>query len=335
MASGIRVISAREMDRLGIAMGEVMDAVETGFTALGKGLGEMPAKIGVHPRGDSFIHAMPCYLGGHIDRAGVKCISGYPTNPAMGLPYISGVMILNDPETGLPQAIMDAARITALRTGAASGVYARHFGNPKTSRVTIVGTGVQGRANLLAMKEVFPELDEIRCCGVRAPSIQRFIDEMAPEIPDAVFSLHTDLETAVRDTDVLITCTPMINEPARPVRRQWLKDDCLVIAVDYDACVGEVVNVGSGFEVSIGDTAKAIAEVMGTDIEITCEQERIRPAKSEVERLFAGNEKAKRLCGWEPEFGGLDGFKRGLKLTAEWFAAPDNLRRYKADIYNI
>jgi nucleoside-diphosphate-sugar epimerase len=102
-----------------------------------------------------------------------------------------------------------------------------------------------------------------------------------------------------------------------------------------DACVGEVVNVGSGFEVSIGDTAKAIAEVMGADIEIVCERERVRPAKSEVERLFAGNEKAKRLCGWEPEFGGLDGFKRGLALTAEWFADPDNLRRYKADIYNI
>ena len=102
-----------------------------------------------------------------------------------------------------------------------------------------------------------------------------------------------------------------------------------------DGCVGEVVNVGSGFEVSIGDTAQAIAEVMGADIEIVCEQERIRPAKSEVERLFAGNEKAKRLTGWEPEFGGLDGFKRGLKLTAEWFADPDNLRRYKADIYNI
>ncbi|MGE4192501.1 MAG: NAD-dependent 4,6-dehydratase LegB [Pseudodesulfovibrio sp.] len=102
-----------------------------------------------------------------------------------------------------------------------------------------------------------------------------------------------------------------------------------------DACVGEVVNVGSGFEVSIGDTARAIAEVMGADIEIVCEQERIRPAKSEVERLFAGNEKAKRLTGWEPEFGGLDGFKRGLKLTAEWFADADNLRRYKADIYNI
>lgn len=102
-----------------------------------------------------------------------------------------------------------------------------------------------------------------------------------------------------------------------------------------DACVGEVVNVGSGFEVSIGDTAQAIAEVMGADIEIVCDQQRLRPEKSEVERLFAGNAKAFELCGWTPEFGGLDGFKRGLKLTAQWFAEPGNLRRYKSDTYNI
>lgn len=247
MSSEVRVISAREMDRLDISMAEVMDAVATGFAALGKGLGKMPAKIGVHPRADSFLHAMPCYLGGHIDRAGVKCIAGYPANPAKGLPYISGVMILNDPETGLPQALLDAARITAWRTGAASGVYARHFGDPATTCVTIVGTGVQGRTNLLAMKEVFPRLNEVRCCGVREPSVQRFIDEMAPELPDAVFSLHTDIETAVRDTDVLITCTPMVEEPDRPVRRKWLKDDCLVIAVDYDACVNEDVFRGAHF----------------------------------------------------------------------------------------
>ncbi|XXJ19434.1 ornithine cyclodeaminase family protein [Desulfovibrio caledoniensis] len=235
------------MDRLGISMAEVMDAVETGFAALGKGLGSMPAKIGVHPREDSFIHAMPCHLGGHIDRAGVKCIAGYPANPAKGLPYISGVMIVNDPETGLPLAIMDAARLTAWRTGAASGVYARHFGDPETARLTIVGTGVQGRTNLLAMKEVFPKLNEVRCCGLRAPSVQRFIDEMAPQLPDAVFSLHTDIETAVRGTDVLITCTPMVEEPDRPVRREWLGDDCLVIAVDYDACVNEDVFDGAHF----------------------------------------------------------------------------------------
>ena len=102
-----------------------------------------------------------------------------------------------------------------------------------------------------------------------------------------------------------------------------------------DACVGEVVNVGSGFEVSIGDTAQAIADVMNANIEITCDQERIRPKNSEVERLFAGNAKAKELCGWEPEFGGLEGFKRGLEQTAQWFSDSDNLKRYKADIYNI
>jgi len=102
-----------------------------------------------------------------------------------------------------------------------------------------------------------------------------------------------------------------------------------------DGCVGEVVNVGSGFEVSIGDTAHAIAEAMNAEIEIVCDEQRIRPEKSEVERLFAGNDKARKLCDWQPEFGGMDGFKRGLKLTAEWFADLDNLRRYKADIYNI
>ncbi len=102
-----------------------------------------------------------------------------------------------------------------------------------------------------------------------------------------------------------------------------------------DACVGEVVNVGSGFEVSIGDTAHAIAEVMDTEIEITCDEQRLRPEKSEVERLFADNAKVKELCGWEPVYGGLNGFKRGLKLTAEWFADPENLRRYKSGIYNI
>lgn len=108
-----------------------------------------------------------------------------------------------------------------------------------------------------------------------------------------------------------------------------------VAVAGSDACLGEVVNVGSGFEISIGDTARAIAEAMGADIEIVCEEQRLRPEKSEVERLFAGTDKVRRLCGWQPEFGGLEGFRRGLAVTARWFADPANLRRYKADRYNI
>ncbi|HBE94814.1 MAG TPA: NAD-dependent dehydratase [Desulfovibrio sp.] len=108
-----------------------------------------------------------------------------------------------------------------------------------------------------------------------------------------------------------------------------------VAVAEAEACLGQVTNIGSGFEISIGDTAKAIAEVMGADIEIACDKERLRPENSEVERLFAGIAKARERCGWTPEFAGLDGFKRGLKRTVPWFLDPENLRRYKPERYNI
>lgn len=99
--------------------------------------------------------------------------------------------------------------------------------------------------------------------------------------------------------------------------------------------VGEVINTGSGFEISVGDTAKLIARCMGADIAVTTSNERVRPAASEVERLFASNAKAADKLGWKPQFGGRDGFQRGLEKTIEWFRQPENLRRYDARRYNI
>lgn len=228
-------ISSGEIDSLDIPMKDVMDAVETGVATLGQGQGELPAKIGVHPRESSFIHAMPCYLGGEVDRAGVKTVSAYPANPAKGLPYISGVMLLIEAESGLPLAMMNAAGITAMRTGAASGVYARHFGNPDATSVAIVGTGVQGRVNLLAMKEAFPKLATVLCYGIREASVKRFIDDMQPKLPGIDFVLSPSLQTAVGNADVVVTCTPMTKNPERPIRRNMMKEDCLAISVDYDA----------------------------------------------------------------------------------------------------
>jgi len=106
-------------------------------------------------------------------------------------------------------------------------------------------------------------------------------------------------------------------------------------ALETDAGVGEVINLGSNFEISIGDTAKAIAEVMGADIEILTDDQRLRPEKSEVERLWADNNKAKNLLDWQPIFGGLEGFKCGLKETADWFTNSGNLASYKSDRYNL
>lgn len=99
--------------------------------------------------------------------------------------------------------------------------------------------------------------------------------------------------------------------------------------------IGEVINIGSNYEVSIGETANIIAEVMGKQIEVETDEIRLRPEKSEVERLWADNKKAKDLLGWEPSYGGIDGFKRGIKATADWFSNPVNLSQYKADVYNI
>ncbi len=108
-----------------------------------------------------------------------------------------------------------------------------------------------------------------------------------------------------------------------------------IATLESEAGVGEVVNFGSNFEISIGDTAQLIAEVMGVSIEILSEEVRMRPANSEVERLCADNRKAKVLFGWEPAYGGREGFKRGLAKTAAWFKDPVNLAGYKSDIYNF
>ncbi|MDF1683494.1 MAG: NAD-dependent 4,6-dehydratase LegB [Legionellaceae bacterium] len=108
-----------------------------------------------------------------------------------------------------------------------------------------------------------------------------------------------------------------------------------VAALNATQGLGEMINFGSNFEISIGDTVQLIAEVMNVEIEIVTDEARLRPEKSEVERLWADNQKAKALFDWQPTYGGQAGFKRGLQETAVWFTDSDNLRSYKADIYNL
>lgn len=105
-------------------------------------------------------------------------------------------------------------------------------------------------------------------------------------------------------------------------------------ALESDRGIGEVINVGSNFEISIGDTAALIASVMEAEIEIVADGERLRPEKSEVERLWASNAKARALFDWAPKYGGMEGFRRGLTETVEWFSNRSNLASYKSDVYN-
>ncbi len=108
-----------------------------------------------------------------------------------------------------------------------------------------------------------------------------------------------------------------------------------VAVAECDAAVGQVLNVGSDYEISILDTARLIAEVMQRDVSFVSEQERLRPQGSEVERLWADNSRVKCLTGWTPEYAGVEGLRRGLRETIDWFAEMGNLQRYKAGRYNI
>ena len=108
-----------------------------------------------------------------------------------------------------------------------------------------------------------------------------------------------------------------------------------VAVAESEKSVGEIINIGNNFEISIGATVNLIAEIMEAEIEIESDEIRLRPQKSEVERLWADNSKAKNLTGWQPLYAGKDGFKRGLAETVEWFTNPENLKNYKADLYNV
>jgi ornithine cyclodeaminase/alanine dehydrogenase len=206
---------------------EQLDLVEQTYRAVGAGRVELPPKPGVHPRKDSFIHAMPAYLMDD-DVAALKWVSGYPANKERGLPYISGLVVVNDADTGLPVAIMDAAEITAARTAAASGVCIRRWAPDGWTVATILGCGVQGRFHAAVI-------------GALNPSAR--IQAYDPH-PERVESLDGDVVgftepvDAVAGADVVVTAGPIVEEPDSPLGPQWLGDRWLGLPIDFDFYFG-------------------------------------------------------------------------------------------------
>ena len=149
-------LSQSDVEAVGLTMAEIVQSLEVAFRAKGEGRTEMPPKPGIHPGGgDNFVHAMPAYIP-DLKSAGVKWVAGFPENHKKGLPYISGLLILNDVETGLPLSVMDCVWITAKRTGAATALSAQYLARPESSVVGVLGCGVQGRSNVEALNVLFP-----------------------------------------------------------------------------------------------------------------------------------------------------------------------------------
>jgi ornithine cyclodeaminase/alanine dehydrogenase len=193
----------------------------------------MPPKPGVHPGGnDNFIHAMPAYIPG-LGSAGIKWVSGFPDNPERGLPYVAGLLILNDVETGLPLAIMDAGWITAMRTGAATAVAAKHLARPDASSIGILGCGVQGRSNLEALQAVLP-LARAHAFDTDREVAERYAREMGNRL-DMQIEVVDEPRQAVVGCDVVVTAGPILKTPHATIRAGWFEAGGFASLVDYDS----------------------------------------------------------------------------------------------------
>lgn len=227
----ILYLSESDVASLGVTMREIIAALETAFREMGEGRVEMPPKPGVHSRPDAFIHAMPAYIPG-MHAIGMKWVSGYPANQARGLPYITGLLILNDEETGLPLAVMDCTWITAQRTGAASAVSAKYLARPESESIGILGCGVQGVSNLEALREVLPLTQVIAYDLVpeRAASLARIAADFGLET-----TIARDPREAVDGCDVIVTAGPILRTPHATIKAGWMAEGAFASLVDFDS----------------------------------------------------------------------------------------------------
>jgi ornithine cyclodeaminase/alanine dehydrogenase-like protein (mu-crystallin family) len=236
-APPLRYLSAADVAAAMPPIDERLELAERTMVALVHDA-ELPAKIGVHPRQDgSFAHAMPAHLRGAAgaagDLLGIKWVTGFPDNAAMGLPAINAVVVMSDPATGLPVAILDGGPITAQRTAAVSGVAIARFGRAGATGAALIGAGVQGHSHLPVIAHQLP--------GVRLAIHDRQPDRaeaLAAEARATPGIASVEVALAARDAvagaDVVVTAASF----APPSERQsmtndWLAPDALVVAIDY------------------------------------------------------------------------------------------------------
>ncbi len=232
MAEYLLYLSRGDVASLGLKMSDIIPVLERMFREKGEGRVEMPPKPGIHPRPDSFIHAMPGYIP-MLGAAGMKWVSGFPENALKGLPYISGLIVLNNPETGLPLAVMDCTWITAKRTGAATAVAAKFLARPDSETVGILGCGVQGRSNLEALRVLFP-LRRVMAYDVKPEAARRYAEEMSSGLGLEIVPVGSPQE-AVAGCDLVVTAGPILRIPHATIKPGWLGQGAFASLVDFDS----------------------------------------------------------------------------------------------------
>jgi ornithine cyclodeaminase/alanine dehydrogenase-like protein (mu-crystallin family) len=228
----ILYLSQADVTKVNLDMATVIKLLETAFREKGAGKVEMPPKPGIHTMPDAFIHAMPAFIP-ELKSAGIKWVSGYPDNQKRGLPYISGLLILNDVETGIPYSVMDCAWITAYRTGAASALAARYLARPESKVAGILACGVQGRTNLEALKVLFP-IEKVYAYDIHPEVVQRYVEEMSAKLEVEIIGLK-EPKQAVVESELVVTSGPILKHPMPAIQKDWLQPGAFGSAVDFDS----------------------------------------------------------------------------------------------------
>jgi len=231
MAAGEMLVLGREdLESLDLTWTEIVDVLEDAFGQKAAGLVQNPPKPAVRPREDAFINAMPAYLGGS-DRAGIKWVAGYEQNRAEGLPYIYGVFVLTDADTGRPLALIDGGWITEMRTAGVSGVVIRQVPDQR-ERLAIVGAGVQGRRHLELLLELRPGIEQVRAFD----AVPRATEALLALAGDRERVAASSAEDALEDADLVVTVVTVTLEPRLTVENT--DADAVLLPVDYDDALG-------------------------------------------------------------------------------------------------
>lgn len=229
----ILYLSKDDVISVGLSMAEIIELLETAFTEKGYGRIEMPPKPGIHPgEGDNFIHAMPAYIPA-LNSAGIKWVSGFPGNAKKGLPYITGLLILNDPETGIPLSVMDCEWITGIRTAAASAVSARQLARPDSKTLGVLGCGLQGFTNTEALQVLFP-VEKVFAYDVLPEAVEIYSQKVGQQLGLDVTQVKTPQES-VTGCDLVVTAGPILKKPHKTIKAGWLEKGSFASLVDFDS----------------------------------------------------------------------------------------------------
>jgi ornithine cyclodeaminase/alanine dehydrogenase len=175
---------------------------------------------------------MPAYVPA-LKSAGIKWVSAFPENPRQGLPYITGLLVLNDTDTGLPLAVMDCVWITAMRTGAATAVSATFLARPESSVVGVLGCGVQGRTNVEALANRFP-VKRVMAYDTSETAQKTYVADISQSLDLEVIPVTTPKE-AVSGCDIVVTAGPILKEPHATILAGWMDEGTFASLVDFDA----------------------------------------------------------------------------------------------------